>query len=335
MALAWTTDELLADIREQGRIANDEPEATDAILLTEATHQMHRVFVPLIRKARSDYYETTQDYALVADQAYYDLPSRAVSSSVRNVVIVNASGLEMVLNVLPAGDRHGYTKVRATVPAYYTLLDDQVVLMPTPATSSGFTLRITYEYRPGQLVATSAAEKITSVSYNTSTGHYTLGTPSATPVTTAPFVDVQRATAPFSLGLVQATNNGHATHSLDAVPFINAWASANSLSLPAQSAHRAPRVGDYICNMDECVIPQIPPEFHPLLALAVASKWLRPIDPEGSVQLYQELQGSIKDQLSLLSPRNVGQSMKIKSTSSILRRGSRRIGGRTFADWKS
>jgi hypothetical protein len=335
VSLAWTTDELLADIREQGRIADDDPEATDAILLTEATHQMHRVFVPMIRKARSEYYETTVDLALVANQAYYDLPKRSVSSSVRNVALVNAAGLEMVLSVKPAADRHGFVRINSNVPAYYTLLDDQICLMPTPLSAIGYTVRVTFEYRPGSLVAASAANKISSVAYNATTGQYTLGL-AAAPVVSAAYVDVQRASSPFSVSQVESTlvSTGTGPNQAVVTPAVNIFTAANSLALRPQIYHRAPRIGDWLCNSDETVIPQIPPEFHPLLALAVASKWLRPIDPEMSATMFQELQGSIKDQLSLLSPRNVGASMKIKSQSSMLRRNGRRIGGRTFADWK-
>lgn len=307
MALSYTSTELLASIREQGRIPDESPDATDAKLLLMANRQMEQVFVPLVRKARAEWYQAYEDQTIVAGTSEYRIPSRATTSSVRTVLWIDSSGVHRELAPVPLTDRHLYPPTRG-VPAVYTIVDDSVALLPTPSSALG-TLRIVFERRPGQIVPVSQSAVVATVVSATTPYSYTLtsvGADLVTPI--GSLVDFQDPKAPFSLRVMGMTLTG--------------------LGNTGTGAGRTIRVGDYFTVAETNVIPCLPPELHSLLALATAAEWLLPIDPQMSSVLSARLAQGLSDLGTLLSPRQQGRQQKLKSTSSRLRRGGRR--GRNF-----
>jgi hypothetical protein len=318
VAQTWTTTELLADIRAQMRLPDDDPDATDAVLLAEATRQLHTKFVPLVRKARSDYYQVYEDQDLVAGQAAYDIPHRAATSSVREVMLVDSAGRTTPLHPNTNSDRHAYTGGARGEPARYTIADDQVVLMPTPGTASS-TLRIVYELRPSSLILPTACDTLESVTYTPADGadpaYYVLTFVDDNVWTVGTYLDIIRSTPPFSVAMLNCT-----------------WEQTLvfGLFIP-EATSRTPRVGDYICNSGESPIPQIPAEFHPILAKATAASYLAPIDADTSQRLRQEVAQELEQAVSLLGKRQQGKQVKMRSRGGPLRRG--RGGTGTFGDW--
>lgn len=346
--MQWTTDELLSDIRDQARIADDDPEATNAILLVEATRQLHLRFVPVVRSVRSEYYTISQDQVLVSGQQDYPIPHRSTTGTVRAVVLVDTTGREIKLTPVPFEDRFDYSSTRG-VPYHYTISDDRIVLLPTPQSISQFTLRVWFEYRPSELVtitdtrvmpithaiaAGGTATASSASTYTVPAGSVALGGSAANWANFAPLlnnsatpVDVVRARAPFSCEMMDTPAT------LIGGFIVVGGAGAGDLPVSFPSGSKLPSAGDWLCMPGLSPIPQLPPEFHPLLAMATASKWLRPIDAQTSQLLFGEYQTNLAELVKTLAPRQQGTQMKIKSRTSQFRRaGSRR--GSTFGDWR-
>lgn len=315
----YTTTGLLAAIRAEGSIPDEDPEATDAKLLLLADRIHDRVFVPKVRKAVSDYY-TTSDYLTVeAGVGEYRIPHRAVTSSVRAVVLVDSSGREQELSPIPLADRHTYSTGTSGRPSFYCIVDDMVVLLPRPNTSD-LELRIVYEYRPSKLVLVADVAIISAIALVTSADGldvYQVGASSGFNPTDETACDVVCAQAPFSVIARDGVFDG-------SIPVLG-----KALSI---SDHcRAPLVGDYICPLGETPVPQLPAELHGLFALYCAGWYLKPTDPGTSQTLIDAAESASNDALALLSPRQVGKQMKMRPTASMMRRG-RRGGG--FSDWR-
>jgi hypothetical protein len=330
VAEEWTTDELLDDIREQGRIADDDPDATDAKLLAQADKQLKTRFVPMLRKARSEWYVTFEDQALVAGQAEYRIPSRAATSSIRTVLWYDASGNRYVCNPRTLSDQHATARISGR-PGSYTIQDDRIVLMPKPSSAIG-TLRIYYERRPSTLVPTSSAYALVAgvdgLAYDITTTpgsmYLTTGTtnPATFGIAEGGLIDVIKAKPPFSACFTDIEVVAIA-HVLTAYLIQFDYDSA-TMQLPSP--------GDYLCNAGETVIPQLPPELHPLLSLVTAAQYLKPIDPAAAQELMVDFEARKLELGHILAPRQQGQQMKIRGGSS-LRRSSVRGGG-TFGDWE-
>lgn len=312
----WTTTEAIAEVKDIGRIPDDDPDATNAKILAEMNRQMDTVFVPLVRKARADYYLTHLDYTITQGQDNYRIPPRATSSTVRTVVWVTTAGVEIELPPVPLTDRHLY-KPQQGFPCVYGVRDDELILMPTPNSSALGTLRIVYERRPSKLVETTSARAVQSV--DTTDPANVLLSEDTLLFVAQDVIDVVSSKSPFSL-LVQ-----------DAV--VSNVVSSTFLVYTPGSADRTPAIGDYVCYATETVIPQIPAELHSLLYLATAARLLRPIDPDTAGVLAADLVAGLEEARALLTPRQQGRSMKVKSTSSVMRVSGRRRG--TFGDWHS
>lgn len=316
MAQTWTTTELLADIRAQMRLPDDDPDATNAVLLAEATRQLHTKFVPLVRKVREEYYQVYEDQALSAGVSDYPVPSRAAMSSVRAVLVVDPDGNVNPLHPKPNSDRHDYVGGTGS-PSHYAFVDDQVVLLPAPATSTD-SLRIVYELRPSSLILPTQCDSLATVADFTSEDppYYVLTFTDNNTWTVGTYLDIIRATPPFSVAMLGCT-----------------WDETLVFGLYTRddATQRVPRVGDYICNSGESPVPQIPAELHPVLAKATAAAYMAPIDLDLSKRLKDEVESELATATALMSPRQQGRQIKIRSRNSPLRRGARGRG--TFGDW--
>jgi hypothetical protein len=81
-------------------------------------------------------------------------------------------------------------------------------------------------------------------------------------------------------------------------------------------------VGDYICLANECIIPQIPPELHSMLAEMTASRILSALgDKEGYALSQNKLEQISKQQAALIGNRVEGSVVKVFNSSSLLRMG--------------
>lgn len=313
MAEDWTTDGLLVSIREQGSLSPDEPDLTDAILLRAANRELQRRFVPLVRKARADYYVTHVDRTLVARQGAYELPPRATTSSIRTVCLLDAQGRVLTkLSPIPFEDRFDFADTGT--PFAYVLQDDRVVLLPAPSSAVG-SVRIYFELRPSTLVAKTAAIALSAAADNGVTGLLT------TALTMAAFqsvpVDVVKNTAPFNL-LIR-DNQLTAFGSLAGTYTVSSW-------------DRSATAGDWLCLAGETPIPPLPVELHPLLALATAVQVLLPVDPASAADLQRQLNEGLVEVGDILSPRKQGEQIKLRPRSGPMRRGMGQRRG-TFDDF--
>ena len=331
MAETFDTEELLEGIRGEGRIPEDDPDATDANLLAAADHQLKTRFVPMLRKARTEWYVTHEDQALVAGQAEYRIPARAATSSVRTVLWYDSSGNRFVCNPRTLSDQHAAARISGR-PGAYTIQDDRIILLPKPNRAMG-TLRVYYERRPSTLILPEGAfalpESEAGLAYDITTteGYMYLTTGATNPATVGMeiggLVDVVKAKPPFSACFTDAEITD-IIGPLFGIYLVQVEYDSTAMQLPS--------VGDYLCNAGETPIPQLPPELHPLLALATAAQYLKPIDPAAAQELMLDYNERARDLSHILAPRQQGQQIKIRGASG-MRRGSVRGGG-TFGDWE-
>lgn len=312
-AQVWDTTELLENIRQDGRLSPEDSDATDAKLLREADKQTLLVMVPMLRKARSEWYMDDFDQTLVSGQQKYRIPKGATASSIRTVVWVDSSGVEREIMPVPLTDRHLYQPATG-VPYVYTIKDNEILLLPTPSGTLG-TLRLVYERRPSTLATSDRCAYGPASAAGATTQVFVTTTGTNKPPSGA--VDVILGESPFSAYMQSATAV------LASVTY--------TITKPTGGRFVPTAVRAYICYEGETVIPQLPPEMHPLLSVITAAKYLRSIDPGASAALMADFDKAQQDIQSLITPRQVGRQQKIKSTGSMMRRGARRRGG--FSNW--
>lgn len=291
MANGYLASEILASLKRRGML----PDTTEALSATDyyalLNDELNTYIVPLLLSVRERYFLTEQDTTLVANQAAYDIPTRAIGRKLEDVLFKSTSDTSYspLTEIQPHRAYEYSSTASGSVSAYY-LKDDQVVLVPTPTSASG-TLRLTYFRRPNRLVAETSANLVSS--YNTGTKVLTLA--ATTVFATSAVVDIVRGTPGFRL--IDRSNTLSAT----------SGTSATLTSTPLDT----PVAGDYLCNEGESPIPQIPVELIPLLAHRVVVRALEALGDKAGLQVAEATCERIrKSALTLLAPR-VEQSHRV------------------------
>lgn len=133
------------------------------------TDEMHSFVTPLIKTKNDEYFVVNVDVALADNTSEYRIPTRAQGGSLRDIVLVNESGVELELpKINPDSVKY------ATVTQYGIYMqDDKVVFYPAITTApTGVSLRFKFERMPNDLVLVSSAGYITAI--NTGTLQVTL-----------------------------------------------------------------------------------------------------------------------------------------------------------------
>ena len=286
----YTTDDLITSVLNRAQLpssSNNNNVNSDANLLKLGTEEIYTKLLPLILSTREEWYVAPYNHTITANQSAYAMPPRASGRVLRDVLYV----LNGAISRLDPIDPETLTTELTGEPSNYYIEDDNVVLYPTPATTTG-TLRLRYFRRPNRLADTADCVQITAI--NTSTGVVTV---SAVPTTfgTTTLIDMIKNTSPFTtLGMdysITATSSTTVTFA----------------SLPTGLA-----VGDWMALAEYTPIPQIPQEFFPVLAQMMVVKVLEAYgDREGAAAAYKDLDVIRQNALVMISPRTVSKQKKI------------------------
>jgi len=117
------------------------------------------------------------------------------------------------------------------------------------------------------------------------------------------------------------TKSGHRTYSYD-VRIPASGISGNSITFPASSVPLLFVKGDYIALANECIIPQIPTDFHNGLAERTSARILAAQgDKEGLATANEKIQQIVTSEGKILDNRVEGSPEKILARHSLLRAG--------------
>jgi hypothetical protein len=290
----WTSESLLESAKRRGSIPTAQVTFTDDDLLAMADEEILTRFAPLLVSANEDYLLTQSDAAIAGQldgTKAYRVSPRAIGAKLRGVYLVDSSGMETVLPRVPpeSNEQRGFYIRSGYI---FPLSDNQ---------GSYVSLRQRFYLRPSRLVGTDQAGYITGVDLannRVSIGNVPLGF-----VTGATF-DIIKGGSPFDVALADA---------------VGTW---NGVQLTVPSLPADIAVGDVVCIAGTTNVPQLPAEWHPVLAQALATKALEVLgDNEGAMAASSVLQGMQGAALGLVSNR-VESNVKVipPSPSSFWRR---------------
>lgn len=272
----YTTTDLVASIKRRAQIPDSQVTFSDAELLEMASEELEGTLVPLVMSAREDFFTTHVDYSTSAGRLYR-VPPRAIGGVVRRVCYVDSEGDEVDLPRVSLD-------LLASAASGFVIRGNRILLVEDVPEHG--TLRVYYPLAPGRLVGTDECAFVTSID---GTSVYTTGTP-------ASFVASRR------YDLV-CTQPGFERLAVDQVITFNGDGSLSfSDGVPEDLA-----VGDAVCLAGESPVPQLPAEWHPLLAQAVAVKVLDSIgDQAGFATAESKLKQLVSAAMSLVANRVEG-----------------------------
>lgn len=330
----YTSDDLIADVRDQGHWADDDPYVTDSRILAEANRIQSSVYAPAIRRARADFYIFQHKIALETGRHYYRLPSQSVVSSVRKVLLVSASGTEKNLIEMPLEDV--LREPPNGSPSHWTIRDGHLELNAKP-TTSGY-LHVEFEYMPGiltqnyhpvRILTYAATPGVTALIDSEATALSTTTTTRPTWLTDDLFYSACRANPPFSTVQLRFQVTGVETdwplvacNLTEGGRFDGLASAVNTTGFDITKTE-----GEtvYLSPEGTAACPQLPAELHPVLGMHTAGRLIRTIDPQLSRELLSDADTRLNEIVRAMSPRKIGKQQKLKGDSFLRRRAQMRL----------
>jgi len=276
---AFTTAKLLLSIGRRSFIPTNQLTFTTAEILDMADEEIADSIMSNILKAREEYFVTYKDYTITAGTASYNIPARAVGMILKSVYVIDSNG---AVSVLPRIEPDEITSTAQGGITGFYLQNNQVVLNQVPS-ASGNTLRIPFFLQPGELVETSAAAVISAI--DTVTKIVTVTSIPSTWITGDIFDFVKQ-------------DGGHEYVDID---YTSSNISSNNITFSALPSTL--RVGDYISLAGESPLVQLPPNYRPVLAQAVAALMLESMNQPGADKAMKKLERMLKSAQDMITPR--------------------------------
>mgnify|MGYP003119130915 CR=1 FL=1 len=281
--MEYTTSDLLSSVKIKAMMPLNQDTFTESDILSLATEELQSYIMPLVMSVREEYYLFQEDIDIVSGTSDYRIPSRAIGSRLRDVVLLSSGNSTASLPRLTPEETVG-TMVKT--PAF-SLRSETIILHPKPTNSSD-KLRLSYFIRPSKLVKTTRGASIISI--DTNNKKVTVNNVPSNIVSSSKVDLIPGKGGCIPLAIDQSISDISGT-----VITLN--------SIPEDLA-----VGDDVVLAEESSRISAPIEFRTLLEQAVVVKVLEALgDTEGLRNALTKLSQQEKHMLTLISPRVEGE----------------------------
>lgn len=286
----FTASTLITSIRRRASIPSTSASGSaDSDLLAIATEEIQLHLTADLLKVREEYFARDQD-TTIGSSTSFRVPKRAIGGKLRYVQLLDSDG--DVIATLTRLEPERLEDFDSTVSVFgFYLKGNHVHLVGE--TSNATSIRLGYFVRPSALTNTAAEYKaITVVAGNVVTA-------AAHGFSTTSVLDIVKGTPGFEHALIDTSPSATDTNTIT-------FGSGTGLT------GLGVEVGDYVCTAEKSFVPQIPAEFHPILAQRVAVKYLEAEGDRDGLQLAQAKLGEMEKAAGLLvTPRVDGAPQKI------------------------
>lgn len=254
----YLTEDLVSSVKRRSLAPSSQKTFQDTDIISLANEELQLSLVPDIISVREDYFLRSKDISLVSGLNHYPLPERAAGNAIKDVFFVNGSE-KRELNKREL--RHVSLSDNTGEPSTYCFEGDEILLDSVPSSSSG-SLRVWFFERPNQLIESSSCSKITSVASLAGTTTFTVNTDLSASLAVGSKIDLLNAQSPFLLWARDVTVTAITSSTI----------SVATSEVIDETSTVTPGVNDYICPRLKSNIPQVPEEFHPILAQMVVER---------------------------------------------------------------
>jgi hypothetical protein len=305
MSSIMLSKDLIKTIRRRAFIPRSQETFTDDDFLEMATEEVNIGLMDQIIEARGDYLVYSVDIPMSVGTSQYAVPSRAHGNKLRDAVIVNEDGdIVYELSQLSLDEiidfQSNYSYQKRT---YFYMLNNMLVLNDD-VVKQGFFLRMYFYMRPNKLVLNERAGVIDAISDSTDIDGNAIKILSFTTLpkhfTNSIKYDITGAISPNKIvhfNLIPSAIN----ITTKTVTFL-------ASDVPSVAA------GDYLTQAEETIVPNIPTEYHPVVAQRVAIACLEAMGDEQNKQSAErKLAQMEKAVLKIVTNRVEGAPKKIKN----------------------
>lgn len=261
MGLKMLTEDLVSSAKRRTLAPISQQTFQDSDIIFILNEEMSNVIVPEIMAVREDLFLTSITQDITGGIEKYRVPERAAGDSLKAIFYVAGNNNKQELPRLNVNRITDY--VNNNGQASGVMFEGSYIrLIPAP-TNAG-SLELWYYARPNQLVQTSSCGAITGISSAGGTTTITVDTNLTGELSVGENFDVLSNLSPYVLGGMDVEITAITTTTVEC---------ATSDVTDASGALTI-YVGDYVCVAKTANIPQIPQEFHPVLAQSAAVRLL-------------------------------------------------------------
>ncbi len=277
--------ELINSIKINGAIPDDQDQFTDEVILAQADEAMLQTLLPLIMERQEEFFVFDQSFAVTANKSKYRIPSRSIGGVLRDVQIQRGTS---ICSLPQMNSEDVQTSSPGTPHAFY-LKSGSVCLYPTPASTDGSTLILSFFCKPGMLTPVTNASRVTAINGNTVT------------VAALPAIFVVGSSVDFIKGTAHYEPLG-LSYTIQTI---------GGTDLAFTSLPEDLEAGDWLSLSGYSPVPSIPEEFHPVLALLTAAKLLQSLgQTDQETALIQKAESAIQRLVGILAPRVLGEPQR-------------------------
>lgn len=310
MSRVLTSSKLIDSIRKRAMIPDDTSTFEDQDILDILNEEIDAGLLATIMSLNEEHLVTFEDEPLTTNKNGYKIPYRAVGNKLRDVAIVtpNSSGTGLIdehyeLSRISLEELSDYRNnyVSFDEDTFY-VQGNQVFLVQSDA-RGGTHIRMYFYLRPNSIVLQERTAKVIAI--DTNTGVVSLDS----------FPDDFANLPDFDFIEHRSPNK---ILSYDISPS-SVDSSTRTITFTASDIPDDLKVGDYVCIAEETPVPNIPTEYHPLLAQRAAVHILEAMgDTEGLSNATRKLKQMEDSIMQITDDRVEGAPQKINPRHSTL-----------------
>lgn len=308
MSKILTSDEFIQSVRRRCMAPENTEVYDDMDILEIASEEIAVEIMPALLSIHEGYMLTHIDISIEQDKNKYRIPERAVANKLKDVCLVDTSGNVFELTEIDVGRLSDYSTSYTTgfETGIFYVENDEVTFLSNDNIGYAF-IRMYFYIRPSNLVEMEFAGRVSSVSVGATETIITLENfPTAFTNISTNLFDIVSGKNPNKIYNydIEATavNKNSST-----ITFTNSDVSENI------------QAGDFICFASETVVPQVPVEWHPVLAQTVAVHILEGLgDEQGKASAERKLERMMRNLTTLFERRIEESSKKIVSRHSVI-----------------
>ena len=284
MPLRYTTEELIAEVRNRAVIPDTESQGwTDDDIILYLNTELLVELIPQVKKLHEEFMVVTELVALTTGSEFVKVPPRAVGNSLRDLLLVGGASDRTYIPRINREDLPAFQPVRGEgtdVRGYY-IENTRIRIFPAQGSSAtARRLEVSYHFRPSELTKQDAAgtfyRQVTARDNALNTVTVSGGTP-----------------PPFGLNTlvdIHGENSGSEIKVWDNEVTLIA---GNTLTLAdpvdgsdTREGRRQVDVGDYVCTAENAAIPMLPRELHMILVQSAVCRITESIDDQEKLQMH-------------------------------------------------
>lgn len=291
--MKYDSAELIEAIKRNASIPTSQTRFSNTDFLKYLNEELQLTVVGELLALREDYFVTTIDTALIGSQSTYSIPNVAVGWKLEAVGYLDTDGVYSKLPRITRDQRQNFEFLSTSdIPSAFYILGNDIVLVPEIGTNATGSLRFELVRIQNELVLPTACGKISSV---TDTGTDYQLVVDTMPIADGEQVDIVSGTNPFNIiarGVTASVSGFTATITY------------------GTDFSRAPVVNDYLCETGFTPYPNIPEDYHPVLAQAATIRCLVASNDAKGIQTQSVVLTNMFERMRKRSQKRINDAPK-------------------------